>query len=220
MRDPAGSQPGTKERILDAAEALFGESGFAATSLRALTGRAGVNLAAVHYHFGSKEALLAAVLERRVEPINRERLRRLAELEQGGRPPVEAVLEAFLAPAVGMDGKTGIRPIMGRLHSEPVELVRPIFERQFGELARRFSDALAAALPELPLEEVRARFELVVGSMVHVILNNPDGSFGFLGGPPSNEDEMVRRLVAFCSAGMRAPLEREAGPALRAGARS
>ncbi len=72
---------GTRERILDAAEELFAEKGIVATSLRVLTKAAGVNLAAVHYYFGSKEALLDAVLERRAEAVNLERLASLARLE-------------------------------------------------------------------------------------------------------------------------------------------
>jgi AcrR family transcriptional regulator len=67
----------TKERILDAAERLFAAHGFAGTSLRAVTKEAGVNLAAVHYHFGTKEDLLRAVLSRIVIPVNRERLEML-----------------------------------------------------------------------------------------------------------------------------------------------
>ena len=56
----------TKDRILDVAETLFADNGFAATSLRDITREAGVNIAAVNYHFGSKDGLLGAVLERRI----------------------------------------------------------------------------------------------------------------------------------------------------------
>src|SRR6266852_9905037 len=93
----------TKQRILDSAERLFAEHGSEATSLRNIIADAKVNLAAIHYHFHSKEALLEAVMIRRLEPINQERLRLLDACEQnanGGRPPLEAVLEAFIAPAV------------------------------------------------------------------------------------------------------------------------
>ena len=69
------ARPGdTKERILDSAEKLFADAGFDGTSLRGITAGAGVNLAAVHYYFGSKEALVQAVLARRLEPINRRRI--------------------------------------------------------------------------------------------------------------------------------------------------
>src|SRR5205807_225879 len=89
----------TKQRILDSAERLFAEHGFEGTSLRAIIADAKVNLAAIHYHYHSKEALLDAVILRRLAPVNRERLELLDACEQAGPPSLEAVLEAFLAPA-------------------------------------------------------------------------------------------------------------------------
>ena len=71
-------QPDTKERILNAAEALFAEHGFTHTSTRRITRTANVNLAAVNYHFGSKDQLIKAVFNRRIKPVNGERLRRLS----------------------------------------------------------------------------------------------------------------------------------------------
>src|SRR2546427_5381031 len=91
----------TKQRILDTAEGLFGERGYAATSLRQIISEAGVNLAAIHYHFGSKEELLDEVVLRKAAPVNAARLAMLdhAEREAGGAPlRVEAVLEALLVP--------------------------------------------------------------------------------------------------------------------------
>ncbi|MEJ2200328.1 MAG: TetR family transcriptional regulator, partial [Desulfuromonadaceae bacterium] len=78
-------QPDTKERILDAAEELFARQGFHATSLRAITGGAQVNLAAVNYHFGSKDGLLEAVFSRRLTPLNQERQRRLEAVREAAR---------------------------------------------------------------------------------------------------------------------------------------
>ena len=75
----------TREALLDAAESLFAEHGVQAASLRAITQQAGANLAAVHYHFGSKEGLVRAVFSRRIGPLNEERLRRLEECEREGR---------------------------------------------------------------------------------------------------------------------------------------
>src|SRR5438309_7430250 len=91
----------TTERILNTAERLFAERGYGATSLRSIIAAAEVNLAAVHYHFRSKEALLDAVLERRIEPLNRERMALLDEYERaaGDEPPsLEAILTALIAP--------------------------------------------------------------------------------------------------------------------------
>ena len=96
------TSPDTKTRILDAAELLFMEHGYEATSLRQLTAAAGVNLAAVNYHLGSKEELFQAVLTRRLDPMNQERIRLLEALERdaGTKPPsCERVLFAMLAPA-------------------------------------------------------------------------------------------------------------------------
>src|SRR4051812_50014156 len=82
-------RPDTKEIILDTAERLFAERSYASVSLREITAEAGVNLAAVNYHFGSKDALLLAVFQRRAVDLNRERpnLLREAESRAGGRPP-------------------------------------------------------------------------------------------------------------------------------------
>src|SRR5436305_9155666 len=88
----------TKQRILDSAERLFAEHGVEGASLRTITSDAQVNLAAIHYHYHSKEALLDAVLVRRLEPINRERLDRLSAC--GENPSLEEILHAFVAPAV------------------------------------------------------------------------------------------------------------------------
>src|SRR6476619_3946953 len=90
----------TRESLLDAAESLFSEHGIQAASLRAITQQAGANLAAVHYHFGSKEGLVRAVFSRRLEPMNSERLRMLdaADLEREDGRSLEEVLCAFLAP--------------------------------------------------------------------------------------------------------------------------
>src|ERR1700675_3517531 len=93
----------TKTRILDAAELLFMEHGFEATSLRSLTSAAGVNLAAVNYHFGSKEELFEAVLTRRLDPMNQERIELLTRVEReasGRALSCEKILFAMLIPAL------------------------------------------------------------------------------------------------------------------------
>src|SRR5512142_1768362 len=84
----------TRELILDAAERLFMEHGFDGTSMRVVTGEAGVNLAAANYHFGSKEVLMQEVLRRRLDVINQERLRQLdeAEAKAGGKPLKPSVI--------------------------------------------------------------------------------------------------------------------------------
>src|SRR5215472_7846744 len=92
----------TKSRLLGVAERLFADQGFDGVSVRQLTAAAGVNLAAVNYHFGSKEGLLSAIFEQRCRPMNEERLRRLSDCaEHAHRPPMlEQIIAAFIAPAL------------------------------------------------------------------------------------------------------------------------
>src|SRR5258706_14091939 len=121
----------TKTRILDAAEQLFMEHGFEATSLRQLTSSAAVNLAAVNYHFGSKEELFQAVLTRRLDPMNQERIELLAKLEResGEKPPAcERILPAMLVPALRLapherPRRQNFLPPLGRALSGPPPLL-------------------------------------------------------------------------------------------------
>ena len=141
----------TKERILDVAERLFADFGYKATSLRDITSEAGVNLASVNYHFGSKDALLAALLNRRFAPVNRRRLELLDELENSADGAVDLLdlVQAFLSPPFEMhqggteDGRTFLR-LVGRIHSETDD-VRAVFVTLFQPVISRFTAALRRA---------------------------------------------------------------------------
>ena len=208
MRTP---EPATKNRILNAAEQLFGEQGVPGTSIRAVTAEAGVNVAAVHYHFGSKDALLRALVARRVEPLNAERLRLLNKAEASSRdgeaPPVEALVEAFLRPVFeGAQADPQVRRIATILHSEPLEVVRPLVIDVFGDLAARFIAALVRALPRLQPKQVALRFPFAIGVTVHVVSGR--GGIALLPGdwgPAPDDGDLLREIVAFVTAGLRAP---------------
>jgi len=200
----------TRRRILDVAEGLFAADGFAATSLRDITAAARVNLAAVNYHFGSKEALLAAVLERRVAPINAVRLQMLDEAEaKAGRHPVdlEELLRALLAPPFRYPAEPNERrrflQLTGRLSSMPHERVRVIVHDQFEEVTRRFVPAFRKALPHLDEEEVGWRIFLVIGAMLHTM--TWCGVVETFDGRQRDSEEMLETLVAFAHRGMLAP---------------
>ena len=206
----------TKERILDAAERLFAAHGFAGTSLRAVTREAGVNLAAVHYHFGTKEDLLRAVLSRIVIPVNRERLRMLEQVEAaaGSDPPLlEAILEAFIAPDLRLIRDLGERGViitrfLGRSYTEPAEIVQAMSREHYEELGQRFMEAYARALPEVPQAELYWRFKLVVGVLTY-ILADTDPTGERTGGYEEDLSEVegtLKHLVAFLAAGLRAPV--------------
>jgi AcrR family transcriptional regulator len=208
----------TKERILDTAERLFAQHGYAATSLRSIIAEAGVNLAAVHYHFHSKEALLEAVILRRAVPANQERLALLDQFqnEAAGKPiSLEKVIEAFVAPTLHISsnpqsGGMVFMKLLGRLHAEG-DLLPGILISQFGEMLERFGAALRQALPDLPPEELFWRLNLAIGALAQTLRGGSkdlaaisDLSLSF------NSEAALERLVAFLSAGFRAPLPHHA----------
>ena len=208
----------TKTRVMDSAERLFAERGFAATSLRDITADAGVNLAAVNYHFGTKEALLSAVFERRFGPINQERLELLDAAEsraEGAALDLEEILRFFLLPPFakmqewGDAGPNFIR-LVGRAHSDTNEQTRASFLRPFEGIVSRYEVALRRALPNLDRAELRWRLHFVIGAMAHTMawcqmMKTPGRKRGV---PP---EIMQEALVRFVSAGMRAPASDSGG---------
>jgi|SRR6185503_8118872 len=203
----------TKQRILDTAECLFAENGFAATSLRAIIAKAGVNLAAIHYHFHSKEALLEAVILRRAAPANQERMKLLDRCEQdaGNQPPsIEKVIEAFVAPAFrqARDPALGgpvFRHLTGRLYAEG-DMMPRIIATHFRPVLERFATAIRRALPEMPPEELMWRVHFATGVVAQALRGTRAMEmFGVLH-EASNSELVLDRLVTFLSAGFRAPV--------------
>ena len=205
----------TKDRILDVAEALFAERGFEATSLRAITAGAEVNLAAVNYHFGSKQELIRAVLERRVRPMNEERLRLLDACEaeaDDGKPALESILGAFLKPPFEMcrhqnGGGAVIVRLFGRTYTEPSDELWKLFIEQFREVLERFVSALSRALPELPRRELFWRMHFMVATMIQTLADTRRLEVISNGEcDPADLNATFERLVPFLAAGLRAPL--------------
>ncbi len=203
----------TRTRILDVAERLFGERGFPATSLRDITTEAGVNVASVNYHFGSKEALLTEVLERRLKPINERRLQLLdaVEARAGDQPPdLEAVVRAFLSPPFRSqcewgEKSQGFLRLVGRIHSETNEEFRATFVKQFDVVFQRFTAALRRALPQLGEADVRWRMLFMVGSMAFTMSWGPTLVAREPGAARDPED-VLESLVLYAAAGMAAPV--------------
>lgn len=206
----------TKERILDTAERLFSERGYSATSLRAIIAEADVNLASVHYHFDSKEALLEAVFLRRALPANEERLQLLerCEREAGDGPPeLRKVIEAFVVPAFlqAKDPARGgpvFRRLVGRLYAEG-DLMPRMISKHFVPLLARFAGALERALPDLPREELFWRIHFAMGSIALALRGT--GDWDVLEGPLQESGDtqlMLGRLVNFLDAAFHAPVHR------------
>jgi AcrR family transcriptional regulator len=201
------------------AETLFAEKGISGTSLRELTRAADVNLAAVHYHFGSKEALLDAVVERRARPINRERLATLDALESRPTPPsVEELLWAMVAPGVRSlrelpESGQRLQRLVARIDAQPPEVVEPLYRKHFGEVGRRFVHALQAALPELSKDVVAERYRFCVGCLTFVFSGNFD--LDVVPGHPSqlsDDESKIRHVIAFLAGGLRAPASSSRAP--------
>lgn len=200
----------TKEKILDAAERLFAEHGFDATSHRMITSAAGVNLAAVNYHFRSKEALLEAVVARRIGPLNRKRLELLDAFEAAGNPKLEDIIRAFVEPVLRLREDPSVRgtslpKLLGRMYVEPQ--AKQLFLEHMREVARRFTAAFRRALPELPQVELLWRMHFGVGVMAHTLAGT-DHLRVLSGGlcDPSDVDGTTERMVAYLAGGLRAPV--------------
>lgn len=150
----------TRAAILQAAEKLYADRGFADVTMRDIVAAAGVNLAAVNYHFGSKDELIAELFVTRSLAMNRERLNELkaAETAGGGRAAIGAVLRALVGPTLrGCLGPESARSdaarFMIRASIEAVPPIRKIKNREIGHL-RRFAAAMQRSLPHLPPVEV------------------------------------------------------------------
>lgn len=206
--------PPTKDRILDVAEQLFAENGFGATSMRAITNEAGVNLAAVNYHFGSKDGLVQAIFSRRLIPMNEERLRRLRALEQErGRPiPLNELVHAFIGPALELSrdvrggGARFIR-LLGRSYTEPSDSLQDAVRAMYQEVIDRFKPAFAAALPGLDREELYWRLHFLVGTLAYCMAGSD--MMRLIATSRLSEDSrhelLMQRLTAFLTAGLQAP---------------
>ncbi|MCX4164462.1 MULTISPECIES: TetR/AcrR family transcriptional regulator [Paraburkholderia] len=209
---PAGD---TKSRILDAAEALFVECGYEAMSLRQITSRAEVNLAAVNYHFGNKEALIHAMLSRRLDRLNEERLKLLERFDAllGTRLTCEHVLGAMFIPALRLSreprvgGKAFLR-LLGRAYTDPSSFIRDFLGAHYASVAERFFEAFQRALPHLPREELGWRLHFAIGALSGVLAGTDTDSLisEFSQGKDMNDLQLIARLASLMVAALKAPL--------------
>ena len=217
MNQTIDSTRDTKERILDTAERLFAQQGFHATSLRQITREAGVNLAAVHYHYQSREHLIEMVLRRKLEPLNARRITLLDGLESALpeiTPSLEEVLRAFMLPifqAQQENLKIGdFAIIMGRLATAPGDWAPAMLRSAFGAAMPRFIEAIRRAVPGLRQEDLAWGMHLTIGAMAHHMAGGI--LLDMLGGnrvDRHDHQEVLNRLIAFMSAGIRAMASQE-----------
>jgi AcrR family transcriptional regulator len=196
----------TRDRLLDTAERLFAEYGYQATTMRTVTTEAAANIAAVNYHFGSKQALLEAVVHRALGPVVEERRRRLDALDED--PTVEAIVDAIIGPLIERlgdepDAARMIR-LLGRLFVDPDPEMRALVKAEVAEAEKRQLVMLERALPDLPREELWLRMRsmfAVVGAHLTGAFDTPAACLPQAGGC----QDLRARLVTFLAAGLCAP---------------
>jgi AcrR family transcriptional regulator len=202
------SSASTKERILTAAEALFAQRGFEGASLRQLTAAAGVNLAAVNYHFGSKDHLVEQVFKRRLDQLNARRLAALKQISSQPETTLEDVLAAFIRPALDLshDGGGGLfMRVLARAFAEHDDDLRKFLSENYGHVMRQFTGEFARLLPDLSKEELYWRIDLVTGALTHAM-----SGFGIIQrksdvSETTHREQTAEHLIRFAASGLRAP---------------
>lgn len=198
----------TKEQIITVAERLFAERGFAGTTLRSVVSEAGVNLAAVHYHFGSKEELFRAVVQRFSRPIVEKELVLLEQFKAGPEvPSVETILTAMLKANLEIlvqdqDHLLVRAQFMGRCRTEP-KPIQSIADEEFAAACETCLDVMQRALPEQSRSQLRWKFDLVIATLIRVLTEAGQPYALLKSNSPDDIQETTQQLVRFLSPGMR-----------------
>ena len=203
----------SKDKILDAAETAFADSGFEGASLRNIVQGADVNLATVYYYFGCKEGLIAAVFKRLFDPVKTEQLARLTRLlaEAPGQPvTVEAILEAILTPAMCFTETKSLRNeiatrLIGRILTDPNPKTQEHLRCMHCDVRDVYRAALQQALPEVPIETLQWRLEFLWGALAFVLCNPSRFNQQTEGKCGSIEANILPQMISCFSAGLRAP---------------
>ena len=201
----------TKDRILGAAEELFAQHGFAGTSLRQVTSRADVNIAAVNYHFGSKENLVNEVFRRRMDEMSAQRLAQLKSATQQHPGELEPVLAAFVEPALALSkdqhGGAAFIRVIARAYAEKNDSLRKFLSDQYGHVPREFAKAIATCVPQLSKEQLYWRLDFLSGALTYAMAD-----FGMIKRPSgtseaTHRERAARELIRFAAAGLNANIK-------------
>lgn len=211
----SASPADTKTRILDAAETLFVSGGFDSMSMRQITSAATVNLAAVNYHFGSKDALIQAVLARRLDPLNEQRVAMLEAFENalGDKLTCEHVLVAMFLPAVRIfrsDAPLADRYLhfLGRAYTDPSTVVRDFINTHYIQTLGRFFFAFQRTLPDLGREDLGFRLNFAMGALSGILAGGNTQRLirEFTQDHGDHEAVILSRLASLMVAALKAPL--------------
>lgn len=211
------AQKDTATSILIAAEELFSEKGFAETSLRNITTKAGVNLAAVNYHFGSKKSLIQAVFARFLTPFCQlldHQLDCYQSNYQNRRPELNSVLLMLSNTSLQLGGESPERlaifmRLIGLAYTQGQGHVRKFLRHEYGSVFMRYMLLLQQASPELTHEERFWRIHFMLGATVFT-LSGADALMAMAEHELGNSNEtsiaqVIDRLIPFLGAGMQAP---------------
>ena len=199
----------TKNKILDAAEELFAEHGFAETSLRVITARAEVNLASVNYHFGSKKTLIEAVFDRFMEGFTNELMTEMAKLDnQDNNLEVNDVLATLINPLIKIDrirpnGSSVFMKLLGRAYAETQGHIRRFAMERYSHVLVRFTRLLHKASPEMAPSEMFWRLHFMLGAFIFTLAGHE--ALQEISESDFNEsvtiEQIIARLIPFLSAG-------------------
>ena len=219
MRAVTIPESGSKRKLLDAAEQLFAEKGFEAVSVRDITQLAKANVAAVNYHFGSRDGVLSLVMMRYMLPVTEARLTRLDAIERkwtGKSAPLEEIIDALVRPLVGQVRKSELSErlfykLLGRIFTQQADGLPAPVEEQLRQVLERFMRAFGKALPTVDSEDLIWRIHFMVGGMIHLLthqnmLHRP--TRGASGGPTM--EATLSRFIRYSAVGLREGAEAEA----------
>ncbi len=203
----------TRQLILDASEYFFAVEGFRGTTLRAVTEKAGVNLAAVNYHFGSKKALLEEVIKRRIEPLNEVRRKRLEAVRDeavktGKKPEVRDILGAFIEPTLLFKESNPeakyFFAFIGRSFTDPDDTVRKVFLRFIKPIFGLMYETLLEALPQFSSDLIFWRLHFSIGALFHTmhICENLKDEVPDM--KDRDASSLVELIIPYVTAGMKA----------------
>jgi AcrR family transcriptional regulator len=202
----------TKTRILEAAEKLIVQYGPEKATLRRITAEAGVNLAAINYHFGSKANLENAILARFLDPFEVRRIQLLeaAEKQAGDRgPTLERVIRCYLTPLLEFSDRY---PDHDRIFAGLYKMFdddtrfKDQIQKMLQHTFQCYTETLFQILPDMPRETVIVRLTFM-WSTAHALIDSwLTGSFLTDSGLSVTDAGYLDHLVAFIAAGFRAPL--------------
>ena len=199
---------GTRTRIIEASVEVFLEKGYDLATIRDICARAQANVAAVNYHFGSKEKLVEQVFKRRLDALNQHRLAELAKVAGKPATRLEDVLAAYIRPALELshegNGSLFMR-VLARAFAEHDDTLRQFLSENYGHVMKQFTAEFARLLPHLDKAELYWRIDLVTGALTHAM-----SGFGMIQRKDNvteqqHREQTAAHLIRFAAAGLSHP---------------